>query len=312
MSHLRQLALISLYISLSLALLPKDAQAQPRKIKLPPDLNEVSGLYYAGPDSLWWHNDSGDEPVLYLTDSEGNIRKRAELPTLRHVDWEDLTADDIGRLYIGDFGNNAQRRRDLRIYRYDPSEETLDSISFRYPDQTGFPPARGSFDVEGFFWHNDSLHLFSKSKLPKGTYLTKHYLLADRPGEQVAELRDSVFLRRRAITGAAIDRVTGAVALVGYYYGKFLGIIPCSKASVFLFRNYPAGHFLQGEYKRKNISCLVGLQYESIDFIGGRFLYVAAEKTLFIKPRAKRVRVRPKWLGFQQAPNVGIENHKGG
>lgn len=264
--------------------------SQPRKIKLPPVLNEVSGLYYAGPDSLWWHNDGGNAPALYLTNNQGLVQKRVVLTPLRNVDWEDITADDHGLLYIGDFGNNGSSRRDLRIYAYDPSEESLDSISFRYPDQTAFPPSQGSFDVEGFFWHNDSLHLFSKNRLPKSSFVTKHYVLAARPGEQTAELRDSLVLRKRVVTGAAFDRATGTVALVAYYYHKLLGILPLSRASVFLFRDYPAGHFLRGVHKRKRISCLVAPQYESIDFTGGNFLYVASEKTLFVKPRAKRIR----------------------
>lgn len=275
----------------SFLLLITFAVAQPRKIKLPPSLDEVSGLYYAGPDSLWWHNDGGNAPALYLTDRRGHIQKRVVLPQLRNVDWEDLTADDNGRLYIGDFGNNGSSRRDLRIYSYDPTEETLDSISFHYPDQVAFPPLQGSFDVEGFFWHNDSLHLFSKSRLPKSSFVTKHYVLSARPGEQqVAELRDSIILRKRVVTGAALERSTGTVALVSYYYRKLLGILPFSQASVFLFRNYPEGHFLRGDFSRKRISCLLATQYESVDFVGGNFLYVASEKTLFIKPRAKRIR----------------------
>ena len=282
--HTLNLLLVVLFIQMGLA--------QPRKIKLPPALNEVSGLYYAGSDSLWWHNDSGDDPVLYLTNGEGRIQKRVALPQLRNVDWEDLTADESGRLYIGDFGNNSSRRQDLHIYTYDPSTENLDSISFQYPDQTVFSSLRGSFDVEGFFWHNDSLHLFSKNKLPKSSFVTKHYVLSDQAGEQVAELRDSLYLRKRVVTGAAFERSTGTVALVAYYYRKLLGILPLSRASVFLFRDYPEGHFLRGNYKRKRISCLVATQYESVDFIGSRFLYVASEKTLFVKPRAKRVKLR--------------------
>jgi iron(III) transport system substrate-binding protein len=44
---------------------------------LPPELREVSGLYYAGPDSLWWHNDSGDAPVLYRSNDQGRVLSRS-------------------------------------------------------------------------------------------------------------------------------------------------------------------------------------------------------------------------------------------
>ena len=126
--------------------------------------------------------------------------------------------------------------------------------------------------------------------MPKSSFITKHYVLANQVGEQVAELRDSLVLRKRVVTGAALDPVTGTVALVAYYYRKILGILPLSRASVFFFRDYSPGYFLRGKYKRKRISCLVATQYESIDFISEKFLYVASEKTLFIKPKAKRVR----------------------
>ena len=276
--------------------------SQVRKIKLPPTLNEVSGLYYAGPDSLWWHNDSGDAPVLYLTNGEGALLKKVDLPQIKHVDWEDITADEEGRLYIGDFGNNYSRRQDLRVYCYDPATESLDSILFRYPDQQAFPSTSISFDTEGFFWHNDSLHLFSKNKVRKSNFVTKHYILSENPGEQIAILRDSIALKKRVVTGATLDRQTGTMALVAYFYKKFLGILPTSKASVFLFRDYPKGRFLQGQFKRKNIACLFAAQYESIDFVNSRFLYVASEKTLFVKPKAKRVKVKPKWWNRNRMP----------
>ncbi|GJM32111.1 MAG: hypothetical protein DHS20C18_11120 [Saprospiraceae bacterium] len=261
------------------------AQSKPeRRIRLPDALSEVSGLYYASRDSLWWHNDSGDAPNLYLTDGEGHLLFTLELPQLRNVDWEDLTADDQGNLYIGDFGNNLRNRQDLKVYRVHLSSREVDSIAFQFPDwQSG-----KGLDTEAFFWHRDSLHLFTKSQIPKGNYYTKHYALADHGNQQVADFRDSIRLKRRAITGAAIDPNTGMVALVGYNYGFFLGLIPHSAASVFFLNQYPEGHYLQGTCRRRKISCLWGLQYESIDFVDKKYLYVAAEKTLWIKAKAKR------------------------
>lgn len=263
----------------------------PRRFTLPPELHEVSGLYYAGPDSLWWHNDSGDAPVLYRTNDQGRILSRLALPALRHVDWEDICADDSGHLYIGDFGNNRSQRQDLCIYRYHLATGAMDSIRFTYPDQTAFPPAGGrSFDMEAFFWHRDSLHLFSKDLLPKSNFTTRHYVLSEAPGTQVALLRDSLRLPRRVVTGAAIDTATGTVAFVAYRYRKLLGLFPTSDASVFLFTDYPPGHYLRGKRQRVRVACIFATQYESIDFINSRYLYVASEKTLFIKPKVKRRR----------------------
>ncbi|MEZ4991506.1 MAG: hypothetical protein R2824_13885 [Saprospiraceae bacterium] len=267
-----------------------------KHFRLPPALTEVSGLYYAGTDSLWWHNDGGDQPALYLTDGAGNLKRTVRLPALHNQDWEDITADDQGRIYIGEFGNNANRRKDLRIYRYDPGDGALDSISFVYPDQHEFPPppARANYDMEAFFWFNDSLHLFSKNRLQQGNYQTRHYTLPASPGTYTAQLRDSLFLRKRVITGAAISPDRKKVALIGYNYKRCLGFIPTSAASIFLFTDFTGSDFLRGTMKRKSLSCIVATQYEAVDFIDNSKVYVASEKTAFIPPRVKRKRVGKK------------------
>lgn len=291
---------IFLLVCLLLGSLPTFCQQKIKKrFKLPPVLNEASGLYYAGPDSLWWHNDSGDGPVIYLTDGRGKLLRTDTLSHLRNADWEDLTVDNLGRLYIGDFGNNANARQDLRIYRYDLLESTTDSIVFRYEDQLEFPPApeRSNYDMEAFLWLNDSLHLFSKNRLQKGNYQCKHYILADDPGEQTARVKDSIFLRKRVITGAAISPDRKTLALVGYNFKMCLGFFPSSAASVFVFTDFSGTDFFSGQMKRKSISCLFATQYESVDFINNEFVYVASEKTVFIPPRVKRKRVRKKKKG---------------
>lgn len=277
---------IILFLAFATGITVLYAQPTPpvKKFRLPDDLIEVSGLVWRGADSLWWHNDGGNESALYLTDGRGCPLRKVPLPYLRNVDWEDLTVDDRGRLYIGDFGDNLNQRTDLRVYRYDPANGAVDSILFRFPDRTGY-------DTEGFLWHADSLHLFTKNKLPRSDFYTKHFVLPASPGDHEAELRDSLRLRKRVVTGAAIEPATGRVALVAYYFRMLLGIFPTSAASVFVFDDYPPGHFLRGRMHRKRISCLFAKQYESIDFVGPGYVLVASEKTLFIRPKAKRVRL---------------------
>ncbi|NRB53956.1 MAG: hypothetical protein HRU41_40275 [Saprospiraceae bacterium] len=280
------------------------AQSKPKKsFKLPAVLQEVSGLYYAGPDSLWWLNDSGDKPRLFLTNGQGQIKKEVLLP-LQNRDWEDLTADDEGTIYIGEFGNNQSLRNDLKIYTYHVATEKVDSIEYNYPDQVRFDQRTSydySFNMEGFFWHQDSLHLFSKCALPKSNYLTKHYVLTDKPGTQTAILRDSLVLKKRAVTAAAIHAETGRVALLAYYYNKILGFWPVSRASVFFFDDYPEGYFLRGKQWKKRASFLIATQYESLDFLPDHYFYIASEQTRWIKPRVKRMRI-PKRYRRQVKP----------
>ena len=89
-------------------------------VKLPPAMQEISGLTVTGPATLWAHNDSGDEPCLYRLSPAGSLLDTLCLPGAGHTDWEGLTHDPAGNLYIGDFGNNFSQRQNLRIYRYHP------------------------------------------------------------------------------------------------------------------------------------------------------------------------------------------------
>ncbi len=262
-------------------------QKPKKKIRLPGQLEEVSGLYYVSQDSMWWHNDSGDAPKLYLTNDEGFLLATVEVPMSQHIDWEDITYDNEGWLYIGDFGNNRNNRKRLVIYKFQPASQKVDSISYTYENQSN--PGI-SFNVEGFFCLKDSLYLFTKDRLPESQFITRQYALAKTGQQQVAVLQDSLTLKKRVVTGAAIHHPSGTVALLSYYYKKWLGIFPCSSASVFFFKEYPGNHFFSGKLKRKRISGLVATQFESIDFVNERFFYVASEKTAFIKPKAKRKR----------------------
>lgn len=255
----------------------------PRKFRLPQELREVSGLVVAGPDSLWWHNDGGNSSDLFLTDREGNIEKTVPLPTAINYDWEDLTYDDTGRLYVGDFGDNRYERTDLQVYRYDLLTEELDSLQFSYPNDE-------RYNVEAFFWHRDSLHLFTKSSIRRACLATYHFVVPATVGHHTAEFRDSLLLKKRVVTAAAVHPETGQVALLAYYFKLRLGFLPYSAANVYYLTDYPEGHFLRGKMQSRRISCFVATQYESLDFLTPEFLLVASEQTLFIKPKAKRVR----------------------
>jgi hypothetical protein len=263
-------------------MLPGEALAQlPARFKLPWDLREVSGLYIQHADSLWWHNDSGDAATIYQTDGHGRLRQQITLPT-RAVDWEDITADDVGHLYLGDVGDNRRQRTELKIFRYHLASDQLDSIVFQYPEAL-------CYDVEAIAWYRDSIHLFTKSRIRRANLPTYHFVVPAAPGTYTAELRDSLFLRKRAVTAAAIDPDTGELALLAYYYTRRLGFLPYSAANVYTFRNGPAGYPLRGNCRKRRISFLIATQYESLDFWGREALLVASEMTLFIKAKAKRV-----------------------
>ncbi|MEL6717504.1 MAG: hypothetical protein AAFP82_02185 [Bacteroidota bacterium] len=275
--------------------------AQKKKVKLPNELYEASGLYAASPDSLYWLNDSGNSAEIYLTNANGELLNTIGLP-LRNRDWEDLTHDDKGNLYIGDFGNNANKRRDLKIYIYNLRTQILDSITYVYPDQTQFPPAveYRNFDMEGFFWHQNRLHLFSKNKLRKGNYYTKHYTLPAMPGQQDLQLRDSILLKKRVVTAAAISPDGQAVALLAYDFGFALGFIPNSKVSIFLLQTYGGDNYFSGTLSEQKLCFFSPIhQYEALDFIDNQHALIASEKAKFYKQKSKRIKLRKRKLPLQ-------------
>ena len=84
---------------------------------LPIALNEVSGLETdINNDLFWMVNDSGNKPILYGLNTVGNIVKSIKIKA-KNRDWEDLTIDPDGNIYIGNFGNNDNDSNNLSILK---------------------------------------------------------------------------------------------------------------------------------------------------------------------------------------------------
>lgn len=212
-------------------------------------------------------NDSRNPPILFRYDAlQGKLLESKKLP-VPNRDWEDLAHDPAGNLYIGDFGNNRNARRDLRIYRYDPATQQLDSILFHYPDQREFAPAdesRWNYNCEAMVFFRDSLHLFSKNSF-KGNFYSKHYVLPARPGKYVAELRDSIYLKNRVVTGAALSRDGKTLALTAYIIGTKMGFLPYTKSSAIYFNDFTGSQFFKGKMRRQRLpKFMIARQFESI------------------------------------------------
>lgn len=116
-------------------------------------ITESSGVVPSAltPGVYWTHNDSGDGPYLYATDSTGRDLGAVRVAGAGAHDWEDLTAGSClivpGRcLYVGDMGDNNRHRHSIVVYRLleptpprGPADTIravplLDSIVLAYPD----------------------------------------------------------------------------------------------------------------------------------------------------------------------------------
>ena len=202
---------------------------------LPKILKESSGLAKtAHEDHFWTHQDSGGSRSIFLIDSKGNIIDTLQLPGIPNVDWEDIAEDNKGNLYIGDFGNNLNRRQDLRIYKLHVKTGKVDTISFSYADQTAFPPSKEqrNFDAEALVWHQDKLHIFSKNR---GNKCVKHYVLSDQPGNYEAVVVEEKYLSGM-VTAADIDPEFGLLALLSY-------------GRIYLFKLNDEEHLMSQPYK---------------------------------------------------------------
>jgi hypothetical protein len=82
------------------------------------DLDESSGLVASRRhrDILYTHNDSGGAPVIFAIRPTGALVKQFRVPA-KHTDWEDISIDDAGRLYIANTGNNNVHRDAVEVHR---------------------------------------------------------------------------------------------------------------------------------------------------------------------------------------------------
>lgn len=181
------------------------------------EVAESSGFAWAEGDStLWTHGDGGGANELYKVNLQGELLETKTIPNTTNADWEDLTKDKAGNIYIGDFGNNDNKRHNLRIFKINPADSSrVDTIRFRYADQLLFPPKKKdrNFDSEAFFWHNGNLYLFTKDRGREE--LVKVYEVPDKPGDYAVKPIDSLQINTM-ITAADISPDGKHFALLGY------------------------------------------------------------------------------------------------
>jgi len=170
-------------------------------------------------DTLYSINDSGGKTYIYRFSDKGLLYDSIFVPNSINYDWEEITNDKEGNIYIGDFGNNTNKRKDLKIYSFN-SEKNTTSIPFAYPGQKHFPPLRRrekNYDCEAMIFRDGKLILFSKNKTSKNVSV---YSL--NPDQQNPDIKQIGTIRiRERITGAGYESDSVAVLLS---YGKILRV----------------------------------------------------------------------------------------
>ena len=186
-------------------------------------LVESSGVTpsHAARGVLWTHNDSGDQPRLYATDSAGDDLGSVLVAGAANVDWEDLGGgpcpDGTGWcLYPADIGDNAHHRDHVVLYclaEPEPPRARADTLrtaplkwalALRYPDHP--------HDAEAVAVTRAGIFIITKElPRPPSVFLVPPRAIDQRAGEvdtlrYVGQLALLPSLPRlRMVTGAAVS-----------------------------------------------------------------------------------------------------------
>ena len=238
-------------------------------------LEEVSATEVVSSSKLiWMLNDRGNNSKIYGVSKKGKIVKVIKV-NAKNNDWEDLTSDEKGNLYIGDFGNNESRRKNLAILKVNAKDllsskkVEVEKIRFYYPNQTNFPSKRKQlfFDAESFFYHKNSFYIFTKSRVKSKFGKTALYKIPATKGNHKAEFIsdfNSCDEMNCWITSADISNDGKKVALL-------------SPSSVLIFSDYNKDDFLSG--KLTKIPFNYNSQKEGVTFKNNNTLLITDEKS---------------------------------
>ncbi|MCW8133421.1 MAG: hypothetical protein KIS92_23965 [Planctomycetota bacterium] len=200
---------------------PKAAGRMPKA-----ELPESSGIVKSPkhPGVFWTMNDSGNAPQVIAIDGKGQVLRVAAVPGAKNLDWEEISADEQGRLVVADFGDNARGRKQCTLYRLpepDPAKpgetlaaELVQAFAFTYPKEIGPQDAEAMIVRAGF------AYVFTKE--PDRTRCLRIPLPDAPPKEPVVAEYVGETDRIGVVTGAGLSADGKHLALLTY--GRILTI----------------------------------------------------------------------------------------
>ena len=186
-----------------------------------PAIREASGIVASRryPGIFWVHNDSGNPSELFAVRRDGQL-VRTYLVAAPNVDWEDISTDDAGHLYLADTGNNKLILPVRAIYQIDepdPTQGTDPQPPLAIRQATYFQyPANQRFDAEGLVVFDNQAWIVSKRRDGQPAEVYRLPLGTDSPvwrpatPERVGTLAGCV----EPVTGATLTRDGRRLAVV--------------------------------------------------------------------------------------------------
>jgi hypothetical protein len=242
-----------------------------KSVALSEELKEISGIQYINDTLLVAHNDGGNGPLLYfLNPNTGIILKRVFVKDVKNTDWEDIALD--GKyLFIGNFGNNNNKRKNLSIIRVSWKDALIkDTISsefmtFEFSEQKAFPPEKKAlnFDTECLTFADGYLWLFTKNRTEPFDGVTNVYRV--RFQDNTHAILKKEYSIKIGTRGWMFDSVTGGDFAYGYFY-----LTTYNRVLKYLFSEGKFSLVKQFKYKEYN-------QKEAITVIKDDQIYVANE-----------------------------------
>lgn len=243
---------------------------------LPSSLKENSGIVSLKDSTVWIVEDGGNKDELYKVNFKGEILQTLKMKNGDNDDWEDLTKDLLGNVYIADIGNNNNSRKNLKIYKLpnpeiEPGDKIdAEKIEFDYPEQKDFPPDKDKrfFDAEAIFHHGNKLFIVTKNRANPFTGSAFIYSVPDVKGEYEATLVAEISLcsEWKTCQITSIDISPSGNKVIALSYGK-----------LFIFTDFTWDDFSNG--KIEEIDLGIRTQLESICFINEHTILLSDERS---------------------------------
>jgi hypothetical protein len=233
-------------------------------------LNEISGLETLNDSTLIALNDGGNKSDLFLLNTKGEILREVNVLDVKNHDWEDIAKDDT-YIYIGDIGNNENKRENLSILKVRISDiltrddVEAEKIAFSYAEQEDFPPEKESlfYDAEGIAVYKDSIWVFTKDRSQPFQGISYVYKLPTQPGDYSVEARHKLPVGKGGWWSDGITAVD--------IYDDLVYILTYNRFAIYSIRN--------GSFKLEHKHIFGGItQRESLVVLSPDAIFVADER----------------------------------